>query len=68
MFQPTVDMLCDPDYINQWLYQYFVSQEQLLSEHKKTYTNAATYEDFIRLIEECEDIEHLKTIRSAINL
>ena len=56
-------MLCDPDYINQLLLGWLDYREKLAEEHKRTYTYAATYEDFMKMIEDCYDIEHLKQIR-----
>lgn len=56
-------MLCDPDYINRKLISYIDYRQRLSEDTKKTYTYAATYEDFIKLIDKCNDIEHLKQIR-----
>lgn len=56
-------MLCDPDYINRKLIGYIDYRQRLSEDTKRTYTYAATYEDFIKLIDKCNDIEHLKQIR-----
>lgn len=66
VLKPTVDMLCDPDYINRKLIGYIDYRQQLSEDTKRTYTYAATYEDFIKLIDKCNDIEHLKQIRYNI--
>ena len=59
-------MLCDPDYINQKLYDWFEYRERLSYEHRRTYTAAATYEEFMKMIELCHDIEHLKQMRCVL--
>ena len=56
-------MLCDPDYINHKLYAWLDYREQISYEHRRTYTAAATYEEFMKTIENCKDIEHLKQMR-----
>ncbi|XP_048774013.1 sorting nexin-25-like [Ostrea edulis] len=61
--KPSIDMLCDPDYINQKLINYIDYRQQLSEDTRKKYTYAATYEEFVKLIDKCEDIEHLKQIR-----
>lgn len=66
VLKPTVDMLCDPDYINRKLISYIDYRQRLSEDTKRTYTYAATYEDFIKLIDKCTDIEHLKQIRYNI--
>ena len=63
MFQPAVDLLCDPDFINQKVYEY-VHHHQLWRElHQRTYTYAASYEDFIGIIQDSNDVDELKHIR-----
>lgn len=56
-------MLCDPDYINQKLINYIDYRRQLSEDTRKKYTYAATYEQFVKLIDKCEDLETLKQIR-----
>lgn len=63
VFQPMFDKLCDPDYINQTLLLYLESKEKLTKSHGKDYAYAETYEDFIRLINTSQDIEHVKGLR-----
>ncbi|KAF0304668.1 Sorting nexin-25 [Amphibalanus amphitrite] len=63
VFQPAIDLLCDPDFINQKVYEY-VHHHQLWRElHQRTYTYAASYEDFIGIIQESNDVDELKHIR-----
>ncbi|CAH1778459.1 unnamed protein product [Owenia fusiformis] len=66
VLKPTVDMICDPDYINQKLVSYYEYREKLLTEHKRTYAYAASYEDFMKIIETCMDIDHLQQMRYSI--
>ncbi|XP_070553857.1 sorting nexin-25-like [Ptychodera flava] len=66
VMKPCVDMICDPDYINQTILSHLEYREQLAEKHKRTYAYAASYEDFIRLINDCHDIEVLKQIRYSI--
>ena len=68
VFQPAIDQLCDPDFINQKVYEY-VHHHQLWRElHQRTYTYAASYEDFIGIIQESNDVDELKHIRSVMAL
>ncbi|KAK3099373.1 hypothetical protein FSP39_003500 [Pinctada imbricata] len=66
VLKPTVDMICDPDYINQKLIGYIDYRRQLSEDTRRTYTYAETYEDFVKMIQKCTDIEHLKQIRYNI--
>ena len=68
VFKPAVDIICDPDYLNQKIYGWLLYKEQLANEHKRTYAYAATYEDFMKMIQQCHDIEHLKHMRYIMNL
>jgi sorting nexin-25 len=63
VFQPMFERICDPDYINQTLLWYLESKEKLSESHKKDYAYAETYEEFIRLINTSQDIEHVKGLR-----
>lgn len=66
VLKPTIDLICDPDYINKKLISYIDYRHQLSEDTRRTYTYAATYEDFIKMIDKCDDIEHLKQIRYNI--
>lgn len=59
VLQPGIDCLCDPDTINQQL----VLQLHRRQMMKKDYAYAASYEDFVSLIEDCDDLEELRQIR-----
>ena len=59
VFQPGINYLCDPDTLNQHL----VMHLQLRQMIKKNYAYAASYEEFVSLIEDCEDLNELHQIR-----
>lgn len=63
MFKPAVDLICEPDYFNSKVLGWFEYREQLAQEHKRTYTYAATYEEFMKKIKVSNDVEHLKQMR-----
>ncbi|KAK3599208.1 hypothetical protein CHS0354_012814 [Potamilus streckersoni] len=66
VLKPSIDLICDPDYINQKLISYIEYREKLSEDTRRTYTYAATYEEFVKMIEKCDDIEHLKQLRFNI--
>ena len=66
MFQVTIDMLCDPDYINQKILAYIKKQEKLMADTKRTYTYAASYEDFVKMINLSDSLDELKQMRFVI--
>lgn len=63
MLKPLVEALSDPDYINQMLLAQLEHREQLNEHHKKAYTYAPSYEEFIKLISSSSDIDFLKQLR-----
>ena len=56
-------MLCDPDYINQKILSYIKQQEKLMADTKRTYTYAASYEDFVKMINVSSCLDELKQMR-----
>ncbi|KAI0217802.1 Sorting nexin-25 [Lamellibrachia satsuma] len=66
LLKPMVDAMCDPHMINQQLYDWLSYRERLSEEHKQTFTYAANYEGFIRIIDKCMEIEHLRHMRYNI--
>ncbi|XP_053400334.1 sorting nexin-25-like isoform X2 [Mercenaria mercenaria] len=66
VLKPSIDLICDPDYINLQLLSYIEYREKLSEDTRRTYTYAATYEDFVKMIEQYDDIEHLKQLRFNI--
>lgn len=59
----TVDMLCDPDYINEKILGYITHQEKLMADTKRTYTYAPSYEDFVKMINDSDSTEELQQMR-----
>ncbi|XP_052005295.1 sorting nexin-25-like isoform X2 [Xyrauchen texanus] len=66
VLKPLVDVLSDPDYINRMLLAQLEHREQLNEHHKKAYTYAPSYEEFINLISSSSDIQFLKQLRYQI--
>lgn len=66
VFKATVDLLCDPDYINEKILAYILQQEKLMADTKRTYTYAASYEDFVKMINASDNVDELKQMRYKI--
>lgn len=66
VFKPSIDMLCDPEYLNDKLLAYLDYRTKFCEETRRSYTYAATYEDFVKMIQSCDDIEYLKHIKYNI--
>ena len=66
ILQPTIDKLCDPDYINQRLLAYLIKKEEETKSSADRYLYSKTYEDFIKHIQKCEDNNQLVQIRHSI--
>ncbi|XP_036852501.2 sorting nexin-25 isoform X1 [Manis javanica] len=66
VLKPVVDLLSNPDYINQMLLAQLEHREQMNEHHKRAYTYAPSYEEFIKLINSNSDIEFLKQLRYQI--
>ena len=64
IFLPTIDKLCEPDYINQKLLVYLEKQDAKTTQ--KRYAHSETYEAFMEHIQKCEDINELTLIRESI--
>ncbi|XP_045616157.1 sorting nexin-25 isoform X1 [Procambarus clarkii] len=60
VFEPMIDRVCDPDWINQRLVSYLRQQHAAEELHRRTYMYAASYEDFITLIHDSTDIHDLE--------
>ena len=58
-----VERICDPDYINQTILMYFQNRETAQEEQTRAYAYAATYEDFIKIINDCKTVSELSQIR-----
>ncbi|XP_063493731.1 sorting nexin-25 isoform X10 [Symphalangus syndactylus] len=66
VLKPVVELLSNPDYINQMLLAQLEYREQMNERHKRAYTYAPSYEDFIKLINSNSDVEFLKQLRYQI--
>ncbi|KAK8748593.1 hypothetical protein OTU49_015879, partial [Cherax quadricarinatus] len=66
VFEPMIDRVCDPDWINQQLVSYLRQQHAAEELHRRTYMYAASYEDFITLIHDSTDIHDLEHLRRNI--
>ncbi|XP_068537504.1 sorting nexin-25 isoform X1 [Anas acuta] len=66
VLKPVVELLSDPDYINQTLLSQLEYREQMNEHQKKDYTYAPSYEEFIKLINSSSDVEFLKQLRYQI--
>lgn len=63
VLKPVVELLSNPDYINQMLLAQLEYREQMSGHHKRAYTYAPSYEEFIKLINSNSDVEFLKQLR-----
>ncbi|XP_033704808.1 sorting nexin-25 isoform X2 [Tursiops truncatus] len=66
VLKPVVELLSNPDYINQMLLAQLEHREQVNEHHKRAYTYAPSYEEFIKLINSNSDVEFLKQLRYQI--
>lgn len=62
VLQPAIETLCDPDTVNQQLVMHLHRRQMM----KKDYAYAASYDDFVSLIEDCDDLKELDQIRLTI--
>ncbi|XP_035281693.1 sorting nexin-25 isoform X1 [Anguilla anguilla] len=66
VLKPLVEVLSDPDYINRTLLAQLEHREQVSEHHRKAYTYAPSYEEFIKLISGSADVHFLKQLRYQI--
>lgn len=65
IFQPTIEMVCSPDYINQKLLAHLIKREKAKKSVNKRFKHN-TYEDFVKHIEKCDDLSEMEEIRQDI--
>ena len=65
IFQPTIEMVCSPDYINQKILAHLIKREEATKSASKRFAYS-TYEDFMKHIEKCEDLVVLEETRQHI--
>ncbi|CAK1551679.1 unnamed protein product [Leptosia nina] len=66
ILQPAINIITDPDYINQKIIQYLEAQKEVDAMHVRTHEYAKTFEDYIRLINSCNNVDTLKRLRYDI--
>lgn len=66
ILKPAIDLITDPDYINQKILLYIEQQKLAAAMHRKTYEYAESFEDFIRMIKSSNDVEVLRHIKYNI--
>ncbi|XP_046994876.1 sorting nexin-25 [Schistocerca americana] len=66
VLHPAIEIITDPDYINQRILLYIQHQAQKETIRKKSYTYAPSFQDFLKMIKETDDPEVLKHIRYNI--
>lgn len=67
ILQPTIDMICDPDYINQKLLIYLTKREETMERGKKPMTyKYKDFEEFMSQIQKCEDVDELHILRQQV--
>ena len=64
IIQPTIDRVCEPDYINRKLLANLLRREEGTSVEKK-YAHT-DYEEFMTYVQKCEDVTELSQIRQSI--
>ena len=62
---PTIEMVCDPDYINQKLLAYLTKREEAVKSASNKY-HWRTFEDFVKNIKKIEDLMELHSMRQFI--
>ena len=65
VLKPAIDLVCDPYYLNSKLYDWLRYKERITAKENRKYLYAETYEKFMEMIEQCQDIERLKHLRFA---
>ena len=63
---PSIERLCDPDFINQHLLLYLEQKEKGAKKAKTKYAKAATYESFMKYLQNCKNIDELQHTKELI--
>ena len=66
VFQPVIEQICDPDYINRKLLAYLSRREATAKSAQNNYAVATTYQVFMKYLRDCNDAEELKHMRELI--
>lgn len=65
ILQPAIEMMCDPDYINQKLLAYLNRREAAVKSASTKY-HSRTFEDFVKNIKKIDDLMELHQMRQFI--
>ena len=63
VLEPLIDQLSNPEFINTQMLNYLRHQQVAKELNKRTYHYAASFEEFISLIQDSSDIDELKHVR-----
>ena len=63
---PSIERLCDPDFLNQHLLAYLDQREKGAKKAKTKYAKAETYEHFVKYLEKCTSVDELQHTRELI--
>ena len=66
MVMPTIDLVCDPDFLNQKIINYLTEKENSNKLLKRAFSYAANYEDFIKMIKASSSLEEMKQFHYKI--
>jgi len=66
ILQPTIERLCDPDFINQKLLAYLNRREGTAKSAQQNYAVFTTFERFMKHLRDCKNPEELKYLREYI--
>lgn len=66
MFFPSLELVCDPDFINQRILFILGNRENVRNSLNNKFAHAATFEDFIKLIKSSNNVEELKQLHYKI--
>ncbi len=62
MVLPTIELLSDPDYLNQQLLDYLSRRESERGLLARKFSLAASFEDFVRLIKSAKSVHELRQL------
>ncbi|GAB0086123.1 sorting nexin-25 [Sergentomyia squamirostris] len=66
IFCPLIKMLTSPDYLNQKIVQYIETRLAAAAISKRSYEYAASFEDFLKIINNSQSVDELLMMRSSI--
>lgn len=63
---PTIELICDPDFLNQKLINFLTEKENTNKLLKRTFSYAPNYEEFIKMIKASNSLEEMKQFHYKI--